>query len=317
MSAPIVAVVIPTYDRADMVVEAVESALAQSEPCPVVVVDDGSTDDTLQRLREFKSAITVVAQENRERGAARNAGATLVPDADVLCFLDADDVLRPDHVAVVSDLARGNPAGTVLATRTQTVDEELRPLGRPDSGAPGSVTLEGFLLGREPLAAPATAIPRAIFEAAGGFDERRELAGSEDWLMKARALALGPGIRSEEVTVLVRKHGGNSMQNAESMRRSMLLAHGLFFKEVWPRVRGEPGVRNLPEGIAEQSRARLLVDASTQFYAVGEMEEARRLLRRAVAFDPSVMLQPKWSWTWFRSLLGPRVSRTLRRWKQS
>ncbi len=68
-----IAVIIPTYNRADMVCEAVDSALGQTAPGQVIVVDDGSTDDTLARLADYGDAITVVAQENAERGAARNA----------------------------------------------------------------------------------------------------------------------------------------------------------------------------------------------------------------------------------------------------
>lgn len=316
MTPPRVAVVIPTYNRAEMVEQAVTSALGQTEPCDVVVVDDGSTDDTLERLKGFGDAITVVAQENRERGAARNAGAAAAPDADLLCFLDADDVLRRNHVSVVTELARGHPDAPLLATRSRTVNLELKPLGGPDPPTPGPLTLEAFLLGRERIAAGAMAVPRPGFEAVGGFDERRELAGSEDWLMKARLLALGTGVRADQVTLLVRKHGGNSMQNAVSMERSMLRAHDVLFHELWPHIRREPGVGALPEDMARRSRARLLMDAGIQYYAVGEMTRARELLRRAAAFDPAVVIEGKWSWTWLRSLLGSRLSRALRRWKE-
>lgn len=316
MSAPRVAVVIPTYNRAALVVEAVESALAQRDPCHVVVVDDGSTDDTLERLKRFGDSITVVAQENRERGAARNAGAAVVPEADILCFLDADDLLRPDHVSVVSGLALRHPSAPLLATRTRTVDLDLRPLEGSEPPSPGPLTLDDFLLGRQRIAAGTVAIPRPVFDAVGGFDERRELAGSEDWLLKVRLLALGPGARADRVTVLIRKHGGNSMQDAVSMERSMLRAHDVLFRELWPRLRQKPGVGALPENIAERSRARLLLDASTQYYAVGEMGRARELLRKAALFDFGVVTEPRWSWTWARSLLGGRVSRLLRRWKR-
>lgn len=315
MSKPRVAVIIPTYNRADMVVEGVRSALDQETPCDVVVVDDGSTDDTLERLKRFGDAITVLAQENRERGAARNAGAQAAPGADLLCFHDADDLLRPNHVSVLTQLARRHPNAPLLATRARIVDVDLQPLEPVEPPPQGPLTMEDFLLGRQRIAMGAMGVPRAAYEQVGGFDERRELAGSEDWIMKARLLALGPGVRADEVTVLVRKHGGNSMQNAQSMERSMLRAHDVLFHEVWPHVRREPGVGVLPDDIAGKSRARLLVDASTQYYAVGEMSRARKLLRRAAAFDPGVVLEAKWSWTWLRTLLGPKVSRTLRRWK--
>lgn len=315
-----VAVVIPTYNRAPLVVEAVESALGQTAPCEVVVVDDGSTDDTLQRLEAFGDAIVVLSQENRERGAARNAGAEVVPDADLLCFLDADDLLLPDHVARLGDLARHHPHASVVVSGARTVDLDGRVLEGSGtlgpSRASGVVTLEPFLLGRERIPTSAAAFPRQAFDAVGGFDERRGLAGSEDWLLKARVLALGPGVPSPEVGALIRKHEGNSMQDAAAMEQSMLRAHEVLFDEVWPEVEDEDGARGLSPRIRERSRARLLLDAATQHYAVGAMGRARRLLRRAAVLDPTVVLQGTWGWTLLRSLLGPRLSAALRRWKR-
>lgn len=307
---PRVAVVIPTHDRAGMVVEAVESALRQTAPCRVVVADDGSTDDTLERLAAFGDRVTVLALENRERGAARNAGARAAADAEALCFLDADDVLRPEHVARVREALRAHPGAAFVTTDAWLVDAELRPLGRMTGGRSGPVTLEAFLLGREPVPPTTTAVRREAFEAVGGFDERKELAGSEDWLLVAELLHRGEGRRIGDATALIRKHGGNTMADAARMERTALLAHRLFF-----RGRDDPrgrDPRDLPEELEEASRARLLLNASTQHYAGGRMGEARSLLRRAAGADVGVVLEPKWGWTLLRTLLGRRLSAGLR-----
>jgi len=316
------AIVIPTYNRAELVVEAVESALAQTIPCRVVVVDDGSTDDTLERLASFGDRIQVLRRRNAERGAARNAGARAADDVELLCFLDADDVLRPGHVEVLVGLAEKAPDAPFVAGGYRVVDRNLRPLGPPPKEGGGReerrrIDLRRFLLAREPVPPSVAGVRRQLFEEVGGFDERRDLAGSEDWLLFARLLARGPAPRAPRPTALLRRHPGNTMADAERMLGSMLLAHRIFFERWWPEERHLPGAREVGGEIEERSRARLLVNAATQYYAVGRTGRVWKLLLRAARSDPAVALEPKWAWTGIRSILGRRVSRRLRTWKRA
>ena len=90
-----VSVVIPTYNRASMVGDAIESALAQTyAPLEVIVVDDGSTDDTEGAVRQFGPRVRYVRQENSGVGAARNAGLA-VARGEAIAFLDSDDLWLP------------------------------------------------------------------------------------------------------------------------------------------------------------------------------------------------------------------------------
>jgi len=90
-----VSVIIPTYNRASMVGEAIESALAQTYPVrEVIVLDDGSTDDTQRVVRAFGGPVRYVRQDNQGVGAARNAAMALARGA-ALAFLDSDDVWYP------------------------------------------------------------------------------------------------------------------------------------------------------------------------------------------------------------------------------
>lgn len=95
---PRVSIIIATFDHAAYVRDAIESALAQTEPCEVLVVDDGSTDDTAGVLASFGDLIRVVTQAHAGPSAARNAGLEAATGAFVM-FLDADDVLAPTKVA--------------------------------------------------------------------------------------------------------------------------------------------------------------------------------------------------------------------------
>lgn len=114
MSRPSISVIIPTYNRAGIVGEAIESVLGQSHPPDeVIVVDDGSTDDTLRVLEAFGGRIIVVSQANAGAAAARNAGAARAT-GDWLAFNDSDDRWSPDRVALLrADLAQAAP--TVVA----------------------------------------------------------------------------------------------------------------------------------------------------------------------------------------------------------
>ena len=91
-----IAVIIPTYNRAGFVAGAVESALGQTRrPDEVLVVDDGSTDDTLSILERYGPPVRVIRKNKNEgRSAARNT-ALIASRSDAVMFLDSDDLLLP------------------------------------------------------------------------------------------------------------------------------------------------------------------------------------------------------------------------------
>jgi glycosyltransferase involved in cell wall biosynthesis len=116
MAASLVSIIIPCHNAGRWLAATIESALGQTWPsCEVILVDDGSTDDSLALARTFEGrGVRVLAQQNRGASAARNRGLEAA-NGDFIQFLDADDLLAPDKVGLqVAALQSGEP-GTVAA----------------------------------------------------------------------------------------------------------------------------------------------------------------------------------------------------------
>src|SRR5258708_5856521 len=104
-----VSVIIPSYNCGRYVTEAVDSALAQTHPpAEVIVVDDGSTDDTEERLRPYSGRIRYLRKENGGVATARNRG---IHEAvgELIAFLDSDDSWHPRKLEIQIEYLRQNP----------------------------------------------------------------------------------------------------------------------------------------------------------------------------------------------------------------
>jgi len=128
MSGPTISVVIPTKNRSAYVAEAIASVLAQTHPVDeVIVVDDGSTDDTPAVLAGFGDAIRIVRQEGRGDGAARNRGVT-VSSGTLIAFLDDDDLWEPHKTEVqLAAFGRAPQPDAVFGHAIQFASPELGP----------------------------------------------------------------------------------------------------------------------------------------------------------------------------------------------
>jgi len=194
---PLVSIIIPTYNCAAFVAESVRSALAQTyRPIEVIVVDDGSTDDTRDRLKAFGGDIRYIHQENAGAGAARNRGAAEA-GGDFIAVLDADDTCAPDRVeAQLKLMLSDDRIGLVTcmaryvnydATTTSGEWGSEQPPQEPDArplrtGPEGWVFDHSVLprLVRSPFLAPGTLLMhREQFLALGGYDT--SLARAEDY----------------------------------------------------------------------------------------------------------------------------------------
>ena len=233
-SAPTVSVIIPTYNRAQMAVEAVESVLAQTyRPIEVIVVDDGSTDDTAQRLAAFGDRIRYMRQPNRGVGAARNHGLRLATGA-YLAFLDSDDLWLPEKLErQVAVLEREPRLGFVYGVM-QVVDESGRIVGQKPAGRfpPGNGaradTLETMLLGN--YVPTSTVVMRAeVARQIGYFEET--LTGPEDYHYWARAAARRPFLGLRDVVATYRLNEGSITRNVWRFYRNQAAMFALMARD--------------------------------------------------------------------------------------
>jgi len=228
MIAPI-SVIIPAYNHASFLASTIDSALSQTlKPSEIIVVDDGSTDDTSSVLRTFVHKIRVLRQNNRGVAAARNRGAEIAT-GDYLAFLDADDVWLPQKLEMQLDRFRSEPGLGLVHCALEQIDENNRSLGLSLDGMEGSVANEMLLFNRPTILGGGSGamMPTPVFKAAGKFDER--LSTSADWDLYyriARKYKIGFVPR---VLLRYRLHGTNMHASVRCMEHDMLLAYSKAF----------------------------------------------------------------------------------------
>jgi len=131
MDLPLVSVIINNYNYARFLKEAVDSVLMQTYPhLDVVVVDDGSTDNSREIIASYDSRITPVIKENGGQASAFNAGFA-ASRGDLICFLDADDVFLPGKVSEIVKARRQFPGAVLYYHKMWIVDSSLAFKGSP------------------------------------------------------------------------------------------------------------------------------------------------------------------------------------------
>ena len=203
---PAVSVIIPTYNRRELLREAIASVLAQTYgDFELIVVDDGSDDGTAAVVREF-AGVRYVYQPNRGVSAARNHGVALSSGA-LLAFLDSDDLWQPRKLASQVAFFTAHPEALICQTEEIWLRRGVRVnpchKHRKPAGDIFARSLELCL-----VSPSAVMLRRRLFERTGGFDE--SLPACEDYDLWLRIAATVPIHLLE--TPLVIKRGGHADQ---------------------------------------------------------------------------------------------------------
>lgn len=214
--APFFSVVIPSYNRAKLLKAVLQSVQAQTfADFEVVLVDDGSTDDTERVVRELACIdprIRYQHQVNAERGAARNTGIR-VCEGDFVVFFDSDDEMTPDYLQVLRDGIQQYPEYAFYAARYLFLSKgKLSPSGITSVPA-GPHGIELVLKGN-PFSC--NFCIRRSHLGLILFETDRTLATMEDWMFLVENLCNGAQILLlDPVGVLMHEHEGRSMQQNE------------------------------------------------------------------------------------------------------
>lgn len=263
-----VAVIIPAFNAAAYLAEAIGSVLAQTHaPSSIIVVDDGSTDTTAAVAGKFASSVTLLRQNNSGVSTARNFGASHI-SANWLLFLDADDRLLPHAIDTLVARTKEGDFGVVYGRSADFSDAKTYDEHGNDrmQGTPPAAAAAAFW--KAPIATPGAAIvKREVFEQVGGWNPRFNTSADRD--LWCRAGAVSEFACVDRVVVERRVHDSNMSGDKNRARRQAVEVQ-LGFLE-WCAARG----------------------ISTAFLATDEREIFERNVQRALeerAFDAAVWI---------------------------
>ena len=207
-------IIIPTYNRAHFITEAVDSVLGQNySSFELIIVDDGSTDNTtaiIENRYGTDTRIKYFHKKNEERGAARNYGLRKAK-GNYAVFFDSDDWMQPHYLETLKNVIEQHPAIFLLASKYNYRNEgkiedhyAMRPL------ASGWYDRNYFLKGNILACNYCVRIDDLKYKF---FPEERELAAMEDWLFLLLNMETEKIYLEDKICVTMREHGERSMQN--------------------------------------------------------------------------------------------------------
>src|SRR5688572_4346072 len=229
-----VSVIIPTYNYGRFISEAIDSVFAQTyQPREVIVVDDGSTDETMNVLAQYEDRVRIIRQDKSGPAMARNAGAQAA-SGELLAFLDADDVWMPRKLELQVERFRADPELGLIHCGVEETDEAGATLRRRRDGREGRMADELLPMERPVVVGSFSAaiIPASVFKSVAGF--ATELPAVEDWDLCyriARQYRIG---FVPEVLFKYRLHGMNSHLDLPRRERAVFRAYAKAFAEISP-----------------------------------------------------------------------------------
>jgi glycosyltransferase involved in cell wall biosynthesis len=303
IKSPLVSVVIPTYNRASFVSEAIESVLDQTfSDYEIIVVDDGSTDNTHEILEQYRDKIQYIYQENEGVSAARNTGIKNSTGL-WLAFLDSDDKWMPEYLATQMEGIRRSPEISMQTTDCYTIGGERTyfEMNRVIGEFNGRDYLHlsdpfRFVVTHGPWQVGSTIFRRDAIIKAGLFDTSFDL--NEDFELMARVALQGSfGLirdvlmimyrRNETIACLTNRVRTNPIQARESDEK------------IYEKLRS---IRAL-KGKERKSLSRLMGmnrrAIGNLLLTKGNIAEARASYRRAYFFDRSARSLGKYFLSFF------------------
>lgn len=300
MSNPLVTAVIPSFNYGHYVIDAVKSALVQTyRPMEVIVVDDGSTDDTRKRLEPWMDSIRYVFQENRGLSAARNTGIRFAR-GEWIALLDADDQWHPHKTELQLRATEQYPDVGLIGSSPATSSTAALPC----NPVVRMLGVRDFLISN-PMGPSSALIKRDCFDCVGLFDET--LRSVEDRDMWLRIATRWRCLHVDSPCWWYRHHAEQMSNNAQRMHDNYLRVLDKFFVDN-PQYQAFYSI----------AYACFCADASWSFYRSGHRLRAQRLILNSLLHSPRTIPGSSLTKQWSREkllvryLLGDTLCRIFR-----
>ncbi len=275
----LVSFVIPNYNHAGYLGDAIRSALAQTYAnIEVIVVDDGSTDDSRTVAAEFGGRIRYIYQRNAGLSAARNTGVQAA-QGEYIALLDADDLLEPAYAELLlAALAQARGAeGAYCGFRF--VDQNNEPLNRIEQRTVPPEALYGSLLNGNYWVPESLLARRDCYLASGEFDT--SLRACEDWDVWLRFSHRYRLVGIDDVLIRYRVVAGSMSSNPQRMLENRLVV-------LDKHVGAQPGFAGT--SAAHQAYAYAYFRTALEYYQNGEAQSGYASLVEAVYLFPHLLL---------------------------
>jgi glycosyltransferase involved in cell wall biosynthesis len=230
---PRVSVIIPTYNYGSFLAECVNSVFRQSEKnVEIIIVDDGSTDNTPDVVKSFKGRVKYIFQENKGLSAARNTGLKYA-SGDFVQLLDSDDLLGINAIAAKVKFLRQNPSVSIAVSSPNHLFSSLRADGKPIITGDWHLyrsNLDIHLAYFNIAPIHAFLVRRTVVERVGYFDESLKACEDYDYWLRAAALGYVPHYCGEGTAVYYRRHATSMSSNLGKQYYHDALLHHVVLK---------------------------------------------------------------------------------------
>lgn len=277
---PLVSVIIPNYNHARYVGDAIRSVLAQTyRNYEIIVVDDGSIDDSREVVAQFGTQVNYIYKANAGLSAARNTGFFAAAGA-LIGVLDADDMYEPEYLRTLVRALQNDPAAMGVYCGYQFVDHENNLLPQVESRLVDPDQLYTALLDGNFFVPESIFLRREVYEAVGLFDET--LRACEDWDVWLRATGRYKIIHAPQILTRHRVLPGSMSTDPQRMltaRLAVLAKH----------VGADPA--STGDSAAHRAYARAYLGSCVEYLQYGNPDRAYQCFQKITGIHPALLAE--------------------------
>ncbi len=293
--SPLVSIIIPTYNYAAYLPTALESCLRQTyKNLEIIVIDDGSTDNTKDVIDRYRGRIVYIFQENAGVSAARNRGIASAA-GDFIGFLDADDYLTEDAISTRLDILMRNPHLGAVITETYSKkgrDGSLscRPGYKKDKAS--GKFYEDLILGRLPFGTCAVLVKSSLGKQ---FDFPTGISNGEDVAYFAKIFFSATVYYTQKPTAVTLWHEDSLRHNIEELKKQDVA--------LVRTILNDPFYGGALEYLRRDFMSRRYLELFRKLFLAGEKRLARAYFVKAVNVKPASLLKTDYLIKYIKSFI--------------